>query len=420
MQRRSFLESILAAPLGMLGSRVTAAPLNRVARRAAEDHGGPLLSGVARIDITPLTPVCLEGYLDPATRVSTGIHDRLFARAFAFSVGPRRLLWVCCDVASMTFGDYLRRPLADTLGLAPEELLLCATHTHSGPLLTLHPSYPNNVAYTQHLPRVLLRVGTQAWRRRRPAQITFGTARSSVGVSRRRLMPDGHIAMLANPGGVSDPEVAALQIRTSTGTPQGVIFGYACHSRTLRAPNRLVSGDVLGLAEQELEGGPPGLVAAACAGASGDVDPAQVVDGFDADGGGPPVRLARDLGRSVREALALATPVRVDRLRSAALRAVLPAKQSEQQKAVQVHVAALGHVAIVGLDCEASTEIGLAIKAASPFASTMVVTNCNGWSGYLPVSHQYDEGGYEVERSGFARDAAGQLVSRVVGLLRSL
>jgi hypothetical protein len=233
-------------------------------------------------------------------------------------------------------------------------------------------------------------------------------------------MPDGRVEMLPNPNGIADPQVAALEISMSDGTPRAAIFAYACHSRALRAPNRLVSGDVLGLAEQDVEQAIPGLVAGAFAGASGDIDPAQVVDAFDADGGGPPVRFSRDLGRSVREALDHARRLRVDHIRSAAARAVLQPKHSGQVKAVHVTVAALGELAIVGLDCEASTEIGLAIRAASPFTATLVVTNCNGWAGYLPVSHQYDEGGYEVDRSGFGPDAAGQLVSKVADMLRML
>jgi hypothetical protein len=62
----------------------------------------------------------------------------------------------------------------------------------------------------------------------------------------------------------------------------------------------------------------------------------------------------------------------------------------------------------------------LAIKASSPFRSTLVVTNCNGWSGDLPVARQYAEGGYEVDRSGFGPGASEQLVTEVVGILQRL
>ncbi len=60
---------------------------------------------------------------------------------------------------------------------------------------------------------------------------------------------------------------------------------------------------------------------------------------------------------------------------------------------MNVIVAAIGEIAMVGLDCEASAEVGLAIKQASPFAATFVITNCNGWCGYLPTALQHGEAG---------------------------
>ena len=327
---------------------------------------------------------------------------------------------VSCDLASMVFGDYLRRSIADALGFDVKELLLCAIHTHSGPLLTLHPSYPVNVAYTKHLPRLLTKVVDRALRARCPARLAFGTARSGVGVSRRLIMPDGRVEMLPNPQGIADPEVAVLQATRTDGTAMGALFAYACHSRSLRGANRLVSGDVLGIAAQEVEQAASGCIVGALAGASGDVDPIHVVDGFDGDGNGPPVDMGRGLGRSVRDALEQAKPLRVERLRSTTVRVALPPKHPGQARSVHVEAAVLGDLAIVGLDCEASTEIGLAIKASSPFPSTLVVTNCNGWSGYLPVARQYAEGGYEVNRSGFGPDASGKLVTDVISILRGL
>ena len=352
--------------------------------------------------------------------MSTGVHDRLYARAFAFSVGQRRLVLVSCDLATMAFADYLRRPISDALGLDAKDLLLCAIHTHSGPQLTLHPSYPDNVAYTKRLPRLLTRVVDRALRARCPARLAFGTSQSGVGVSRRLIMPDGRVEMSPNPRGIADPEVSVVQMTQRDGTAMGALFSYACHSRSLRAPNRLVSGDVLGIAAQEVEDGARGTIVGALAGASGDVDPSRVVDGFDGDGGGPPVDLGRDLGRSVRDALEHAGPLRAERLTSTTTHVALPPKHPGQGRAVQVEAVALGDLAIVGLDCEASTEIGLAIKASSPFRSTLVVTNCNGWSGYLPVARQYAEGGYEVDRSGFGPGASAQLVTEVIGILQRL
>jgi hypothetical protein len=408
MLRRDFLKAIVAVPS------------IADARTDSTKAGVAFRAGVARVDITPSGPVCLHGYLEPASRVSAGVHDRLYARAFAFSVGAQSLVIVACDLGTMDLADYWRRSISETSGLGSERIWLCASHTHSGPLLTLHPSYPDNVAYTKRLTRVLTQVVAAALRARRPARLAFGTSQSHVGVSRRLIMPDGRVEMRPNPAGIADPEVAALHVTRTDGTGMGTLFAYACHSRSLRAPNRLVSGDVLGIAAQEVErASGPGAIVGALAGASGDIDPGRVVDGFDGEGGAP-VDQGRDLGRGVSDALERATPRRVERLRSSIARVVLPPKHPGHTRAVRVATATFGDLAIVGLDCEASTEIGLAIKAASPFGSTFVVTNCNGWSGYLPVARQYAEGGYEVDRSGFGPDAASQLVDSVTRTLRAL
>jgi hypothetical protein len=77
-------------------------------------------------------------------------------------------------------------------------------------------------------------------------------------------------------------------------------------------------------------------------------------------------------------------------------------------------------VAFVGLGGEVFNEIGKAIKAASPFPHTVVITHCNGAAGYLPTQPSYDEGGYEIKSSPFAPAAAEQVVKEAVQMLRDL
>jgi hypothetical protein len=414
--------AVVSLALGADSSRAVLRAHQPRAGARSETPSGPLRAGAAKIDITPDAPLSLEGYQEPATRVSEGVHDRLFARAFAFGDGSRRLVIVSCDLGSMILGDYFRHQVLDAVRLRPEELWLCATHTHSGPMLTLHPSYPHNVEYTERLAQPLIGVVGEALRSMRPARLAVGRGRSSVGVSRRRRGADGLMEMAANPDGVADPDVLVLQVAATSGRPMGALFVYACHSRSLTRTNRLISGDVLGIAAQELEAAQPGLIAGAFAGASGDIDPVSVVDGFESKDGQPPetVRLARLLADGVRGAMATARALAPALpLRSSVTRLRLPARHEGRQKAVDIAVCAIGEAAIVGLDCEASVEIGLAIKARSPFPLTAVITNCNGWSGYLPVERQSPAGGYEVDRTGFAPPAAGLLIDAVVQLLET-
>jgi neutral ceramidase len=85
-----------------------------------------------------------------------------------------------------------------------------------------------------------------------------------------------------------------------------------------------------------------------------------------------------------------------------------------------ITVARVGDIAFVGLGGEVLTEIGMSIKAASPFKHTFVITHCNGAAGYLPLANLYIEGGYEVESSPFAPKAADIVVKQVVKMLHEL
>ena len=66
---------------------------------------------------------------------------------------------------------------------------------------------------------------------------------------------------------------------------------------------------------------------------------------------------------------------------------------------VPVQALRINDVAVVGVAGELFVEVQLAIKKASPFASTLVAAYSNGCVGYLPVAEAYPEGGYEVDHS---------------------
>jgi len=74
----------------------------------------------------------------------------------------------------------------------------------------------------------------------------------------------------------------------------------------------------------------------------------------------------------------------------------------------------------VGLGGEVFNELGTAIKAASPFRPTFILTHCNGAAGYVPTRSSYPEGGYEVQSSSFAPGAGEALVDEAVRLLKDL
>lgn len=80
----------------------------------------------------------------------------------------------------------------------------------------------------------------------------------------------------------------------------------------------------------------------------------------------------------------------------------------------------VGDVAVVGLGGEVFNDIGKAIKAASPFPHTLIITHCNGAAGYLPTKEACPDGGYGVDNSPFAPEAAEMVVKEAVQMLRGL
>jgi hypothetical protein len=95
-------------------------------------------------------------------------------------------------------------------------------------------------------------------------------------------------------------------------------------------------------------------------------------------------------------------------------------ERGQAQVTAEISAITLGEVALVGLPGEIFAQIGLDIKARSPFPHTFLIQLCNDDIGYLPTRKVYDEGGYEAASSPFAPGAGEQIVDAAVELLEDL
>jgi len=88
---------------------------------------------------------------------------------------------------------------------------------------------------------------------------------------------------------------------------------------------------------------------------------------------------------------------------------------------LDVQVLRLSHdAAIVLLPGEIFVEHGLAIKARSPFATTIVIELANDNCAYVPTREAFAQGAYEVENSRLAPGGGEALVDEAVRLLKEL
>jgi hypothetical protein len=85
-----------------------------------------------------------------------------------------------------------------------------------------------------------------------------------------------------------------------------------------------------------------------------------------------------------------------------------------------VVVARIGDTVLAGLQAELNAGTGLALKAASPFPATCVVTMANGAAKYMADAGSYDRITYEAMNSRYGKGAAETVAARLAEMLRSL
>jgi hypothetical protein len=226
--------------------------------------------GLARVKITPPQPIALLGYGD-RTRPFESVAADIYAKAIAIEdqQGHRGVI-ITADLVGFQAAvvtDEVCRRIAARTGLERRQLLFNASHTHTGPLVSLAPHRAANsvahapltppdaqatVAYTQQLREQLVVLVCEALQRLQPARLTWGTGAVEFPMS-RRLPQDGRIVMADNPAGPVDRTVPVLRVVAADGRLLAVLFGCACHNATLTGSDNVIAGDYAGFAQEVIE-----------------------------------------------------------------------------------------------------------------------------------------------------------------------
>ena len=170
-----------------------------------------LVAGAGVVDISPRDTQYLFGY-PHVERYSTGLNDPLLSSALYLSDGSSQMMFVANDIIFVprTTAERVRSRIQDATGVPADQILLSATHTHSGPSTVDYISLehdptvpPVDPAYLQFFEDGIVAAASAAWRAAEPAEIGFGIADGTgTGTNRR------------DPQGPSDPEVPVLLVRS--------------------------------------------------------------------------------------------------------------------------------------------------------------------------------------------------------------
>jgi hypothetical protein len=424
-------------------------------------------AGVARIDITPTESIWMDGML--RAHRSEGVHDATFAKALVLSNGERldqACAIVTVDVCRMIdeFTAEVRNAVEQKLGIPAQHTILAAKHIHSGP--ETDGSGEPEVSYTRTLAEKLFQVVQEATSRMQPVKVGCASGReNTISQYRRLLADDGHVVMnwevwplehLVAVLGVPDPEVGVMKVVDLSGQVLCTLFNHAGHPNVLSGDNYLISAEYPGFAERLLEEQFGGM-AMFVNGAQGTMD----IDGLGLRDWAEMERLGTKLAAAVAETSRRIIPMDGLTVRCTYLQHGLPARKvSEEQLAwaeaivertggtiqpladgvvttirhsclrnsTQCRIAipaeqiciAVGDTAFLQLSRELYTEIGMKIKAASPFSRTYIIGLANGYVGYLPTRKAIDEGGYAEDVRRVEADAEGAILSKSLELLKQV
>ena len=418
-----------------------------------------LKAGYAQEVITPPAGVGLAGYFNK--RPNEGMFDDLFVKVVAMEIDGKRTGIVSLELCSITgvMFDKLKEKIDAEFGAGLyENLIICATHTHTGPLFLNKPQQDDEL--TQYafdmVVEATLRAVKRAFMSLLPAELEATKVfNNPYGFVRRYWMTSGDI--VTNPGwrnpNIDKPEsdydrtINILAVRQG-GRIAALICNIANHGDTIGG--NLVSADWYGrfvqAVQHEFKNSLPVLV---LDDASGNINHFDFHQQINQTGYHEAVRIGRGYARIVMDALAELKPVDASKLQIKNTTVTIPHRQlTDAEVAEAQHIldtvpdikkdgdfesqdlankvpAALRYFAQRALNCKAKSvpshdcrltaiEIGdelaffslpgepfngiaEAIRKASPYNYSFIASLAQSPSGYVPMKECFARGGYEVQ-----------------------
>jgi len=410
-----------------------------------------LLAGAAKADITPdvkAHKIPSSGYGARGRKPMTGVHDPVQAKILVLKSGDSSVAVVTLDLIGVA--PELRRAVLERLqgtGIGDQNLLIAASHTHSGPgameknwvVGLVFGRYQKwlvewtadqiagavKQALAQLEPAVLRAASGQApgltLNRRDPAKsYNYDTRRFSAAYDPQ------------NPANVTDDEIIVLRVESTQGKTLAILVSFATHGTVLGPDNMLISADWPGVMQREIEQAFPGAVALYLNGAEGDQAPAMPDNPDD-------FACLETIGKNVAAAaLPLARnalPINAEPIAARLVRREVPGSVSimglhlphglfkRYFPALPLAAVRAGDVIFLAAPLEMISEIGLTIKAGAKgqgYPVAIIAGLANDLYLYCTTPDEYDKGGYEASNTIFGKIEAGLVIGEEMMLAEKL
>lgn len=409
-----------------------------VAREYVTKGLSAIRAGVARRVITPPGEFPLAGYFHE--RIARRVRDDLHCRALILESGDCRICIVTVDLifVGREWSDAARALIAERTGIAPECIMISATHTHTGPSADPGYRWPMPDDWVAGLPEALAQTAETAAADMFDALLFLGRQEECYLASNRLGRTRDGDEVFSSQGvighaGPVDPELLTIGVRAHDGTVRAVVVNYGMHVD-------VIGGDIADFVSADW----PGIMEKAIAGVYGEQAITVFINGCcgdinhrlwhetrqPAEGEMKALQLGRAFAGLAINALEKAEPMetfegceaelghlqipyytrddklmaemealraRADELEyfeKATLMSMERWDKDGQIADVPLQVIRFGELIFVGLPGEIFTTWGLEIKHWSPTPWTFVVELANDALGYIPSTDQARRGGY--------------------------
>lgn len=447
-----------------------------VAGFAGGAAAGDFRIGAAAVKITPPNGTPMAGYYHE--RGADGTLDDLHAKAIVLEQDGARAALVALDLIGTVRANIeeARRLAEQASGIPGANIMISATHSHTGPVLgSRNPrtdlfggKNPLAVDYSQRLPQLIAESVKEANAKLVPARISTAVGvQEGLAFCRRFHMRDGTVGWnpgklnpnILRPTAPTDDEVPVVYFDTPKGQPLATYVNFAMHLDTVGGLKFSADYPFM-LAQCLARARSPEMLTVFTTGCAGDINHVNVNWRNPQKGPEEAARIGTLLAANVLRSyehveLLTNTTVRVshelvklpaasvtteqlDKARDVvkrmsaagqrrpafleqvdAFKALEVEGRQSQPYEVEVQVVTVGNeLAFVSLPGEIFVELGLAIKRGSPFKRTIIAELANGAIGYVPTKRAWLEGNYEVISSRVAEGSGEMLVESALRQLR--
>lgn len=385
--------------------------------------------------ITPPIGTYLAGYA-ARTHGSEGIHDHLYTRALYLGSDDQHIVLVSSDVLGIdrNLREDIVKIVKGRVDIPEENIVLSATHTHSGPVLRGYFSEASE-EYLKILSRKVAGVIIAAYKNRKKLlRVSYSEGYARETIVNRRDPYKGPV----------DPRIHVIEFKSEDGSIIAFL-NFTCHAVVLGSNNYLISADYPGAFMKWYEkatGHTSTFFNGACAninpytpgtdlekvydrnvGTFDDVEWMGSILAFEAAKHSrlaeykrvetlkfkscteklrridiPPLDILEERFQEAKRKLEENDTLENRWNYYMARNSYLLAKRLARRKFITVRLSAfsINDIVTLFLPSEVFVEHQLYIKEKSPFSKTLVIAYSDDYFGYIPTKKAYDEGGYET------------------------